>query len=36
MQAELKEKVQDSDAGQTQLRRRNEVYLDAGYGACVL
>jgi len=36
MQAELKEKVRDNDAPQTQLRRRIEVYLDAGYGSCVL
>ena len=36
IKAELKEKVRDSDARETQLRRRIEVYLDAGYGSCVL
>jgi hypothetical protein len=36
MKAELKEKVQDSDAGQTQLHWRIEFYLDAGYDSCVL
>jgi REP element-mobilizing transposase RayT len=36
MQAELKEKVRDKDAHQTELRRRIETYLDAGHGSCVL
>lgn len=36
MQTELKEKVRDKDALQTELRRRIETYLDAGHGSCVL
>lgn len=36
MQAELKVKVQNKDAQQTELRRRIETYLDAGHGSCVL
>ncbi|MHB1354407.1 MAG: REP-associated tyrosine transposase [Anaerolineae bacterium] len=34
--ADLKEKIRNKDAQQTELRRRIETYLDAGHGSCVL